>query len=701
MSTFPSSPETLSIPEALARAHAHWEAGQADQAEHYCQRVLAVWPGQTDALHLLGLMAHAYGNLDVAIAHIRQACMAPRVPAVYWSNLAEMYRQKARLSEAEEAARRAVAIDPALAVGWNNLGIVLQEAGKLQESLAGLERVITLRPDWAEAHNNLANTARRLGRMDFAEQHYRQALTLNPNYAEAHCNLAFLLSTQGRYDEAASRAQCAIDINPRMIEAYVNLADVEVCRGRHDAALRTLDMLVVFAPRHPTALLARAKVLRQLDRLDDALAIATEAVSVAPQTADAHYVLALVCQALGRADEALVHFEQAAQLPGTVTEQALIGRAGLLLEDGREPEALIAFDQALKAFPESVPARASRAVIRRFEAGDPDIAALEAAVAQNGYRPLAEQIAAHFSLGKAYLDIGDPEQAFRHFEEGNRQKRATFSYDASLTGQWMERVAEAFSPARYERLHGAGEPSELPIFIIGMPCSGTALVHRVLRSHPRVARTGELSALRLAVEGAGVFPDWVCALDDAGAQAVLRQCGQAYLTRVSPLAQGRAHLIDKAPGNFLYAGLIPLILPGARIVHVRRDPVNTCLACYTELVDGPYPFAYDQTELGLFYRHYERLMAHWRAILPREHLIETDYEAVIGNLEGEARRLIDFLDLPWNDACLSWREQSRGMARIANANQIEQPPRKSPQSRWHAYAPYLGPLLEALEIAAP
>src|SRR6201996_8580834 len=149
-----TSSGNLNIPEALEQAYAHWNAGQADQAEMLAQRVLAAWPGQTDAHHLLGLMAHAYGNLDLAISHLRQACMAPRAPATYSSNLAEMYRQKGLLAEGEEAARRAVVMDPALVSGWNNLGIVLQEAGKFKESLDCLERAIALQPGWAEAHNN-------------------------------------------------------------------------------------------------------------------------------------------------------------------------------------------------------------------------------------------------------------------------------------------------------------------------------------------------------------------------------------------------------------------------------------------------------------------------------------------------------------------------------------------------------------------
>ncbi|MGN6653468.1 sulfotransferase [Trinickia sp.] len=694
-------PENISIQEALARAYAHWNAGQAQQAEMLAQRVLAAWPGQPDALHLLGLMAHAYGNLDLAISHLKQACLAPRAPAVYSSNLAEMYRLKGMLPEGEEAAQRAVAMDPALVSGWNNLGIVLQEAGKLEHSRVCLEKVVALNPESPEAHNNLGNTWRRLGQMDRADACYRQALALNPSYAEAHSNLAYLLSTQGRYDEAARHARQAIDLNPRLVDAYLNLADVEMSRQRHDAALRALDMLGAFAPEHPAALTARAKALRLIAHTEDALAIARHAVALAPRNAEAHYALALALQDLSLTDEALGAYEQAATLPGTVAEAALVGRATLLLEAGRNHEALAAFEQALARFPDSAQALAARAELHTFTANDPEIGKLEAYLAQGERRPLADRVAAHFALGKAYLDTTHPEQAFRHLEAGNRSKRASFDYDGEQIGRWMEDLRTIFTPERYSRLAGLGQASALPVFVIGMPRSGTTLIEQILSSHPQVAGAGELSALRLSIDEIGRFPDCVVALDgEPDAQAKLRQCAQAYLARLAPLAGGRPHVVDKMPGNFLYAGLIPSILPGARIIHVRRDPVDTCLSCYTKLFAGHQPFAYDLAELGTFYRHYERLMAHWRELLPRDVFIETEYEAVVDDLEGEARRLIGWLGLPWDEACLSFH-RNRRVVRTASVNQVRQPIYATSKGRWRAYAPYLGPLLEVLGIEAP
>ncbi len=284
--------ETLTFAQAIARAHTHWQAGQAPQAEVLCRRVLEASPGHPDAHYLLGLMAHAYGKLDMAIDHLREVCKVPGVPAACWSDLAEMCRQAGRLDDALNAAQKAVEVDPAFAAGWNNLGIVQQESGQLAQSLASLRRVGELLPESADAQNNLGNTATLLGHADEAEKHYRRALALDPQRADAHSNLAALLRGQQRLDEAAGLARRAIEINPQFVDAYRNLADVELARGNVDGALQIVEVMSAFALRHPSTLVARARILRLVGRLDEALACAREAIGLVPESADARAALA-------------------------------------------------------------------------------------------------------------------------------------------------------------------------------------------------------------------------------------------------------------------------------------------------------------------------------------------------------------------------------------------------------------------------
>ena len=685
---------TFDIGQALGRARAHWQAGQADQAEMACQQVLAVWPGQSDAMHLLGIMAHAYGNLDLAIAHLRQACQAPRAPAVYFSDLAEMCRQRGLMADGEQAARRAVAMAPNQAGAWNNLGIILQETGRLDESRLCLQRVLALQPDNAQAHNNLGNTCKRLGLLDQAEQYWMQALALQPNYAEPYSNLANLLNDRGDYDKAAEYGRRAIELNPQLADAYINLSGIETSRQRHGDALRWLNALLSFAPMHAGGLAAQALVLKQLDELPAALDAAQLAVSAAPENPETHNALGQVLQALGRFEPALAAYDRAASLPGTARETALLNRAALFIEFGRTAEARAALDAVREAFPDSARALFNQADLRRFTADDPAIGKMQAMLAPGGAQSPSDRMLLHFALGKACLDLGESERAFRHLNEGNRMKRATFAYDPEATALWMASIPQVFTPALLEAKAGQGAASAVPVFVLGMPRSGTTLVEQVLASHPDIHGAGEMRHVQGLVDSLGSFPDSAAGLTPEQLAAM----GAAYLARVAPLAQGRRHVVDKMPSNFLYAGLIRLILPDARIIHCRRDPVDTCLSCYTKLFTSEQAFSYDLAELGGFHSSYQALMAHWRAVLPASHFLEVDYEAVVADLEVEARRILAFLELPWDDACLRFHETERPV-RTASVNQVRQPVYRSSAGRWRAHAAQLGPLLAALGAA--
>jgi tetratricopeptide (TPR) repeat protein len=628
----PNAAPPFDIAKTVDRARAAWAAGRADEAEMACRQVLAVWPGQTDATYLLGLMAYTYGNLDLAIAHVREACRSPRAPAVYFSDFAEICRQKGLLAEGEEAGRRAVALAPNSAPAWNNLGIVLQEMLKLDESLLCLERALALEPSNAETLNNLANTMKRLGLAAEAERRWNAALALRPDYGEAYSNLSNLLLDQGEYDRAEGMARRAIELNPRLADAYVNLAAVATARHRHAEALQVLDALLAFAPGHARSLAARALSLKELDRFDEALDAAKRAALTAPESPEPHNAVGQVLQAKGEFEPALAAYDRAANLSGAAQMDAVANRGALFMEFGRKAEAMRAMEDAAKAFPNAPGILFAQTDLRRFELGDPLIARMEALLAREG-TSLADRATLHFGLGKAFLDIGDSDQAFRHYDEGNRLRRSTFAYDPDANDRWMAGIAEAFSSALLARKADLGARSDVPIFIVGMPRSGTTLIEQILASHPHVYAAGELKRLQTLSDGIDGFPQSVASLS----AAQLRALGEAYLASVTPMAAGRRHVVDKMPSNFLLAGLIRLVLPDARIIHCRRDPADTCLSCYTKLFAGEQAFSYDQTELGRFCRAYQGLMAHWRATLPASHFLEVDYEAVVDDLERERR----------------------------------------------------------------
>lgn len=256
----PTTGTQLSLREALQQAHAHWNAGQAAQAEVLCRRILAASPGQADASHLLGLIAHAHGQPALALELLRHACRTDAAPAVYFGNLAEICRQQGLLAEGEAAARHATQREPGLVMAWNNLGIILQESGRHADSVECLERVAQLQPHSPEALNNLGNAYTGVNRLDEARQHYVRALALRGDYAEAHSNLAFVLRELGDYEAAANAGQRAIECNPRLANAYINLAEIEAARSQPAQALQWTEALLAFAPSHPQALELRTRL---------------------------------------------------------------------------------------------------------------------------------------------------------------------------------------------------------------------------------------------------------------------------------------------------------------------------------------------------------------------------------------------------------------------------------------------------------
>lgn len=543
VSVDPSQP--LFATDALHMAHAYWCAGQASPARVLCRRVLAVRPRQPEALHLLGLIAHAQGYLDEAIDHLASACVHPLAPAAF------------------------------------------------------------------------------------------------------HCNLAALLNIRGNYVQAIAAGRRAIELDPYLSDAFLQLAQAHSARLDADGALHWLKRLHGFAPEHVQSHIARASVLLKAQRLDEALVSVQRAQQLAPDDSQALLVLAQVLEAQRHIASALACLDQLILRRDTVRQQALTARAVLLLRRG---QGLSAFDHAVQVSAEDPRVLAARARYKTFQAGDSDIAALEGALLDPRTLALDDQLAIRFALGGAYLDLHDSANAFLHLDIANRLKRETYDYDPAQAHQLMRRIAQVFDHAHFEQRDGLGAASELPVFIIGMPRSGTTLVERVLSAHPQVQGSHDLPSLRVAVDSIGQFPDATAGWNTDE----LYWIGRHYLDRVEPLAHGKARLIDTQPNNFLYAGLILQALPGARIIHCRRNALDNCLSCYAQPLSGDNLYSHDQRELGEHHRHYEALMAHWRVILPAERFIEVDYESMVADTEGEARRLLDFVGLGWDAACQAY-----------------------------------------------
>jgi tetratricopeptide (TPR) repeat protein len=421
-------------------------------------------------------------------------------------------------------------------------------------------------------------------------------------------------------------------------------------------------------------------------------------VSLKPDFPHALNNLGASLRSLGRPGEAIPVLQRALALKPDFIE-AWANLASTQEELGEIAAALSTVRKALAINPTSAHAWHTLSGLKTFAADDPDIPPMEAALAAaEARRARDDRISLSFALGKAWMDLRDADRAFTYLDAANQLRRATFTYDVEAEARAFDDAAKAFTPELMRHLAGAGDPSELPIFVVGMPRSGTTLVEQILASHPLVHGAGELKVLEetlIAAAARGdidpVYPQMAQSLTPAS----LAKLGRAYVDQVAALGPGKERVVDKMPGNFRLAGLIHLMLPNARIIHCRRDPVDTCLSCYAQNFAIGQRFAFELRELGLYYRAYERLMARWRAVLPADRFLEVTYEEVVDDLEGQARRLIAFCGLPWDEACLKFYETRRPV-RTASVSQVRQPIYRSSVARWKPYEHQLAPLIEAL-----
>jgi tetratricopeptide (TPR) repeat protein len=677
----------------LSAAEQRLNAGDLLGAAALCSRMLAAEPTNPHPLQLLGLVAFRQGNLSLAIEKLRSACASDVAPAACFANLAELLRIKGDLIEAEAAARKALAKDKTSTTAWLNLGVILQEAGKLAESKACLEQLLQREPDNAQAHNSLGMTCVGLGDSGQAEKHWKLALENAPGFSTPASNLSNLYCKLGSVERAIHYGRIAVGGSPRTPYPHLNLAAALSAGSNLGGALEVLEKALAVWPKDPSLLSAKATVLHRLDMPALALEAAERAVDAAPGSADAQFSLATALRASSRAEQAAQAFQRAADAgSGPAREKALLNRALALNEIGRSRDAFQALSSLIEEFPGSAHGYYYRTQLKRVGADDPDLERMRTLRSRIGDAG-ESALLLDFALGKALMDIGEHAEALQHIHRGNRIKRQTFDYDADGTTRWFEQIAAASSKEQIDSHRSRQIHSRVPVFIVGMPRSGTTLIEQILASHSRVHGAGELRLIDRLSQRLGGFPNLL--LDTRNLPVKVDRLGLQYMSEVERLSGGRSHIVNKMPSNFIYLGLIAMAFPSAKIIHVKRGAVDTCFSCYCTLFADQQAFAYEMTELARFYKDYERLAGHWEMNIPTSQLIRVRYEEMIQDTELQSRRLIDFLGLDWEEACLQFHRTKRPV-RTASVNQVRQEIFNTSIGRWKNYETYIGPLLKTL-----
>jgi tetratricopeptide (TPR) repeat protein len=586
-----------------------------------------------------------------------------------------------QLDRALAAAQRAVAANGSSAQSWHDLGMLHQLRGDLADSYTAFRRAVELDPAFASAHNNLGNTFARMGEGERAVESYRRAIERDPGLMAAHANAAAALHVLGRNAEALEHARRAVEIEPASSPARITAAFIDGAVSGYDVALAQIDELLAREPENPSAIAARGYCLLRLERFEEALTTARSGLALRPNYGLFLESLGCALRGLGRSEEAFAAFDRAYEL-GHDRAAILVLKASGLLEIGRLDEARSALETALEITPDLPGAWNALAELLDFAPGDPALAKMESFLASSpNLRALEARVLMHFGLGKAYRKSGDTESAFRHFAAGNALRRSTITYDVAGDERFAADTIAFFTPQNMRAMSGAGDDSRAPIFVLGMPRSGTSLVEQILASNPSVHGAGELLLFDRAIAEVGV--------ED------LTALGARYLALVDEIAPATKRVVDKLPSNFRHVGLLHLALPRARFVHITRDALDTCFSCYTTNFTGRQDFSWDLAECGRYYRAYESLMAHWRTVLPPGFMLEVAYEDVVADIEGSARKLLAFCDLPWDDAVLRFYETARPI-RTASYRQARQPIYATSVKSAGSYRANLQPLIDAL-----
>jgi tetratricopeptide (TPR) repeat protein len=662
----------LAANDTFARAMMALQTGKTADAEQLFKKTLRQHPRHVPALNLYSILLTQTGRFEEAEQYVKRAIQENATSDASFYNYGVILKALKRSEEAVEQFNRALAINGSVPETLNVRGEVYLNLKRVDDALADFDKALAINPKFVGALINRARALAELEQFDAGLGIVEQVLTLQPGNALAWFVRGQIFTSMERHDEALDAFSRALAIQPGLAEARLGLGRAYIWLKRHEDALATFENLIVIKADDPDVWHGYGDALVELGQDDEAMAAYQKAVTLKPDHAFVHGSIAGLLMALGRIDEASQTYRKAITL---------------------DPQTSAFYYGGLVS-------------TKKINAGD--VAAMEAQAADDSFsRSKRKRMLIEFALGNAYADSRDHRRAFQYLLAANAAKRSMIDYRETEIFANFDMIEKVFTTELISTRSSLGVASRQPIFIIGMPRSGSTLIEQILASHPAVDGAGEVPAFTEAtVETTGrvqnpqvsktPYPDFVPLLDGP----MIKSIGENYLARLAALApSGKDRITDKLLGNFLQAGLIHLVFPNAVILHTVRNPVDTCVSCFSIMFRDKVNYTYDLAELGRYYVRYQRLMAHWHRILPPGRILDVTYEDVVADLEGQARRILSHCGLPWDDRCLAFHKTER-QVRTASVTQVRQPIYKSSVSRWRAYEEFLGPLLKELGVDA-
>ena len=649
----------VSREEGLKQAQAALQAQQFERGLDLATGLLASDPEDAEALYIAAVASRYLQRPEDAARHLDRLHAAIPEYGRAWQEAGHLARAQGDTGKALEAYGRAVRFNPALVASWRAQAELLEAAGRPSEAQASRlqeQRIGSLPRELIAVTHHLHE-----GRPLRAEEICRHFLRRHPEHVEGMRLLAQIGLRLGILDDAEFLLESAAAFEPDNIQVRLDYIDVLRKRQKFTRAREEAEALYQRDPGNPL--------------FQSHLAIESM------QTGDYERAFELFEQVLKRLPRD----------PATLTS-----RGHALKTVGQQDEAVASYHAAIAARPGHGDAYYALANLKTYRFTDAEVAAMRA----QADRPdiaFMDRVHLAFALGKAYEDRKEYEDSFSFYELGNTLKRRQTGYSADRMTAELSAQQAACTPALFQDKAVAGNAARDPIFIVGLPRAGSTLLEQILASHSQIDGTLELPnilalahRLRGRKAGQSRYPDIP---RDLSAQQ-LSQFGSAFLEDTRIHRQGAPFFIDKMPNNFRHIGLIHLILPNATIIDARRDPMDCCFSGFKQLFAEGQDFTYGLTEIGRYYRDYTRLMEHWDEVLPGK-VLRVDHEDVLDDLEGQTRRMLDHIGLPFENACLDFHRTDRAV-RTASSEQVRRPINRSGQEAWKPYAAWLGDLREAL-----
>lgn len=637
------------------------QARQMERAIDQCQDVLKQYPND---INILGLLGAAQGDSGQATA-------------------------------AEKTLNRVIDIAPTFAKPYEDLGTLLVQQHRAEEAVPLLEKAVRLDSKLEEAHFQLGKALAMLGRGADADAAFERSFDLSP--LRRMMALAAEHHKAGRLQEAEKLCRQVLQKKPRHVDALRMLGLIAAAAGDVDDAEHLLRQSLESAPDHAPAMFDLGRVLREMDRHEEAIEIYQRLIELQPENPKAHYRLAGVLAPAALNEEAAAAYRRCLELSPKYVG-AWLGLGHMLKTLGDQEGGVAAYQKCLQLEPDFGEAYYSLANLKTYQFADDQIEEMKRRVAREEVNDTS-QVNFLFALGKAYDDREDYETAWHYYEEGNAKQRMLVSYDPVHTETINDELLGFFNTEFFQARQDAGNPDPSPIFILGLPRSGSTLLEQIIASHSQVEGTSELPYIGRLTKSLNHnradgmrYPQALAELEPRH----FNRLGEQYLEMARRhRLEGTPHFIDKMPNNFPSIGFIHSILPAAKIIDARRHPMDACLGNLRQLYAKGQTFSYDQCDIGEYYLQYQRMMDHWDEVLPGK-VLHVKYEDTVADLETQVRRILDYLELPFEENCVNYHTTDRAV-RTASSEQVRQPIYTSGLEYWRHYENHLDELKEILE----